>query len=105
MKAILVIEPKFDTGQVVLTQGVNALAEENEAFAKFIQDSFLRHIHQDWGDVDPDDKATNDAAIRDGERVLSAYNDDRFPKNGISTLWIVTEWDRSVTTVLFPDEY
>jgi len=37
--------------------------------------------------------------------MLSAYNDDRFPKNGNATIWIITEGDRSVTTVLFPDEY
>jgi hypothetical protein len=55
--------------------------------------------------VDDEDKLTNDAALKQGLRLLSAYNDDRFPKHGISTIWIITEADRSATTILFPDEY
>ena len=38
-------------------------------------------------------------------RLLSAYNDGRFPKNGVATIWIITEADRSATTILFLDEY
>ena len=62
-----------------------------------------RHARGDWGAVDADDRAANDAALRDGERVLSAYpipsagDDDR--------LWIITEADRSVTTLLVPSDY
>ena len=57
------------------------------------------------GDADDEDKQTNDASLKQGLRLLSAYNDDRFPKHGISTIWIITEADRSATTILFPDEY
>ena len=55
--------------------------------------------------MDDEDKLTNDQSLKQGLRLLSAYNDDRFPKHGISTIWIITEADRSATTILFPDEY
>ena len=55
--------------------------------------------------LDDEDKLANDQALKQGLRLLSAYNDDRFPKHGISTIWIITEADRSATTILFPDEY
>lgn len=81
------------------------LAAKNADFARFIQDSLNRHVKGDWGDVDDEDKQTNDLALKQGPRLLSAYNDDRFPKNGVATIWIITEADRSATTILFPDEY
>lgn len=66
----------------------------------------LRHITGDWGDVDEHDRAANDQAVEhEGdhecqERVLSAYTTKLGTK-----IWIITEWDRSVTTFLLPDEY
>ena len=58
-----------------------------------------RHRQGDWGEVCEEDAALNDAAARQDCRVLSAYTvEDR-------KIWIITEWDRSVTTVLFPEEY
>ncbi len=108
MKAIdtlLVINAVFNTGQLFATRGVNDLACQNPDFAKFIQKSLNRHVKGDWGDVDDEDKETNNQALKQDTRLLSAYNDDRFPKNGIATIWIITEADRSSTTILFPDEY
>ena len=102
---LFVINAAFKTGQIVATRGVYDLACENHDFAQFIQKSLNRHVKGDWGDVDDADKQANDQALKGGERLLSAYNDDRFPKNGIATIWIITEADRSVTTILFPDEY
>jgi hypothetical protein len=55
--------------------------------------------------VDEEDKKTNDQALKQDTRLLSAYNDDRFHKNGLATIWIITEADRSATNILFPDEY
>ena len=95
----------FSAGQMVFTRGVADLMAENEEFAKFVTVSLVRHLKGDWGDVDGEDKLANDEAVKAGDRILSAYNDDRFPKNGIATIWILTEGDRSATTVLFPDEY
>ncbi len=103
--SLLLVNPDFETGQLVATRGVVDLANDNPEFATFLQKSLNRHIHGDWGDVDAEDKQTNDVALRQEMRLLSAYNDDRFPKHGISTIWIITEADRSATTILFPDEY
>jgi hypothetical protein len=62
----------------------------------------------DWGCVCAEDRETNDEAVRDGNRILSAYpiDEDKPCKGfGENTLWIITEWDRSVTTFLLPEEY
>ena len=105
MDTLFVINAVFSTGQIVATRGVYDLASENPDFAQFIQKSLNRHVKGDWGDVDGEDKQTNDRALKQGTRLLSAYNDDRFPKHGVATIWIITEADRSATTILFPDEY
>ena len=102
---MFVVNPTFALGQLVMTSGVNDLVAEDEEFSKFVVKSLNRHARRDWGDVDAEDKQTNDQSLKQGLRVLSAYNDDRFPKHGISTIWIITEADRSTTTILFPDEY
>ncbi len=59
-----------------------------------------RHSRCDWGECSPDDKSENDHALREGFRILSVYRD----RNGVK-FWIITEADRSATTVLLPDEY
>jgi hypothetical protein len=105
MNALFVINAAFNTGQIVATRGVYNLACENPEFAQFIQKSLNRHVKGDWGDVDEEDKQANDQALKQGTRLLSAYDDDRFPQNGVATIWIITEADRSATTILFPDEY
>jgi len=103
--ALFVINATFNTGQMVATRGVYDLASQNPDFAQFVQKSLNRHVKCDWGDVDDEDKQTNDQALKQGTRLLSAYNDDRFPKHGVATIWIITEADLSATTILFPDEY
>jgi hypothetical protein len=59
-----------------------------------------RHAAGDWGDVDAHDRTANDDALRTGERLLSVYR----AANG-TAFWVITEADRSVTTVLLPDDY
>jgi hypothetical protein len=105
MDTLFVINAVFETGQIVATRGVYDQDCQNPEFARFIQQSLSRHVKGDWGDVDEEDKQANDQALKEGTRLLSAYNDDRFPKNGVATIWIITEADRSATTILFPDEY
>lgn len=87
---------KFSLGQVVITPGAEA-ALKGHATSPFLN----RHSEGDWGDVDDEDKKANDAALEAGdERLFSAYLVD-----GKLTLWIITEADRSVTTILLPDEH
>ena len=69
-------------------------------FGKFAQKSLNRHVKGDWGEVDDEDKQSNDQALKEGYRLLSAYESEGLPK-----IWIITEANRSSTTILFPDEY
>ena len=103
--ALFVINPVFPTGQIVASRGVYDLACQNVDFAQFVQKCLNRHVKGDWGDVDSEDKQANDRSLKEGTRLLSSYNDDRFPQHGVATIWIITEGDRSATTILFPDEY
>lgn len=80
--------------------------EETIDFQRFCMSCVFRHREGDWGDVPDEDKASNDQALETGERLVSAY---RIPKyfrlDYADKIWIITEADRSVTTILFPYEY
>ena len=93
----------FPLGRVVATHG----ALETVPWPR-LTESLARHARGDWGVTCPDDDATNDQALVDGCRVLSAYPiDPALPCKGFgdNCLWIITEADRSATTLLLPDEY
>lgn len=65
-----------------------------------------RHSAADWGELDDEDKTANDRAAAGDERVLSCYAiDPDQPTSGDNCVWIITEADRSATTILLPDEY
>jgi hypothetical protein len=84
-------------GQLVATPGaVEAMARAGQDPAPLL----ARHRCGDWGEVDAADAAANDRAVREGERVLSAYT----LRDG-TRLWVITEADRSSTCILLPDEY
>ncbi len=82
-------------GQTVATPAALGVLTRPDVVA-----ALRRHAAGDWGDVDDDDRAANDDAVRTGGRLLSAYR----AANG-TTFWVVTEADRSVTTVLLPEDY
>jgi hypothetical protein len=87
----------FPLGQLVATPGaLAAIQEAGQTPSVFID----RHVHGDWGEVCPEDWRLNDEAVENGDRLLSAYR----TAQGVR-IWIISEWDRSVTTVLLPDEY
>ena len=90
----------FELGKVVVTRGVACRMKEEDGFTEFVRRSLLRHAHGDWGDLCPEDQEENESSLSNGFRVLSAYENPLFPK-----IWIITEADRSVTTVLLPEEY
>lgn len=96
----MVINIKFKLGRIIWTRGINDLVARNSVFVKFIMDSLKRHAIGEWGNLCSDDKKENEVAIEEGNRILSAYEADDQPK-----IWIITEADRSATTILFPDEY
>ena len=94
------ITSKFPLGEVVMTRGVNDEIAENAPFSKFVLNSLNRHAQCDWGDLGREDMASNNSALENEGRLFSAYIEE-----GLKKIWIITEWDRSVTTILFPDEY
>jgi hypothetical protein len=90
---------KFALGRVVWTRGVNDLVAVDSSFAKFVMDSLKRHANCDWGELSAKDKCENDVSLDKGLRLLSSYQRDDIK------IWIITEGDRSATTILFPEEY
>lgn len=87
----------FSLGQVVATPGaLAALGRAKQPATCFLN----RHAIGDWGELDPTDIAENDFSVAHGFRVLSSYQTDAGER-----LWIITEADRSVTTLLLPEEY
>jgi hypothetical protein len=91
------IQTLFCPGQIVSTPGALAvLAESAQEPAEFLS----RHLNGDWGDLCEVDKQANDDALTEGDRLMSAYR-----TKADSRLWIITEADRSVTTILLPEEY
>ena len=88
---------RFSLGQVVATPGaIEALNESGQDALQFLQ----RHITGDWGDVPAEDAEENELSLKEGFRLLSAYATAKDVK-----IWIITEADRSVTTLLLPEEY
>jgi hypothetical protein len=88
---------KFRLGKIVATPGaLQALEEAGQSALDFVS----RHARGDWGEVDAEDKRANEDALRDGDRILSAYR----TKLG-ERVWVITEADRSSTTLLLPSEY
>ena len=73
---------------------------QDASFQKFLWVCLHRHERGDWGDLDEHDKEANEKALKAGTRILSEYHFDTETK-----VWIVTEDDRTVTTILFPSEY
>lgn len=91
--------PLFHMGRLFATPGaLDALTEAKTA----VLDLLARHRKGDWGDLDADDKRANDAALNPNapSRIFSAY----ILTTGVK-LYVITEWDRSVTTVLLATDY
>lgn len=85
--------------QIVWTVGISNAANGNFKFFCEVLSSLERFSNHDWGDLCSEDKQANDYALAHDGRVLGKYNTSR------SSIYIIMEWDRSVTTVLFTDEY
>ena len=85
-------KPLFNLGRLVATRGALALGIN---FAPYLN----QHQQGHWGDVGQEDWQENDRSVQAGFRILSAY------ETGNGRIWIITEADRSATTVLLPEEY
>jgi hypothetical protein len=90
-------KPLFDLGQLVATPGaLAALEKTGQTPMEFLS----RHWRGDWGDLPEEDKAENQLSLEKGFRLLSSYR-----TNANDKIWVITEADRSHTTLLLPDEY
>jgi hypothetical protein len=98
-KEIKMAKEKFNLGRLFMTRAINDKVADDEGFARFVWHSLKRHAHGDWGDLYPEDIQENELSLKEDFRLLSAY------KNGEEKIWIITEADRSATTILFPEEY
>ena len=89
--------PRFPMGRPVITPGAQAILDKAGISGVVL---LARHIHGDWGDLPVEDPTANELALLTGQRLLSSYD---LPGNG--KVWIITEADRSVTTILLPEDY
>jgi|SRR5690606_41964899 len=97
MALVILSQALFPAGDIVMTQGVSALIQRGEVNpSPYLQ----RHLAGDWGDLCDEDRRTNDDALEQGDRLFSSYQ-----VTPALTIWIITDWHRSVTTLLLPDEY
>ena len=88
---------RFPLGQVVVTPGaLHALEEAGQSPVDFLR----RHVTGDWGELGDEDREENELSVVQGFRILSSYTLSTGEK-----LWIITEADRSATTLLLPEEY
>jgi hypothetical protein len=85
----------FEPGRIVITQAAIAEISWEDILA-----AVRRHVHGDWGNVEPEDRQKNDTALLCDDRLLSSYQSVRKIE-----FWILTEWDRTVTTILLPSDY
>ena len=91
----MIPEPKFPMGQLYCTPGVMECVSRIE-----LESDLRRHLRCDWGDLCEEDKKRNDLALKHGGRLFSAYT-----CTPNTRIWIITEADRSATTILLPEEY
>jgi len=91
--AYRLMQPRFPLGKIVATPGALALGID-------LQPYLHRHHCGDWGDLDAEDKQTNEEALDQGCRILSCYH-----VGGGKRIYIITEHDRSSTCLLLPEEY
>ena len=90
-------QPLFDLGQLVATPGaLTALEKAGQNAMEFLS----RHVTGDWGEVPEEDQKENQYSLTHRLRLLSSYR-----TNANEVVWVITEADRSVTTLLLPEEY
>ncbi len=95
----------FETGTVVMTCGIRDLVYSDKHAEEVVQNCLERHCRGDWGDLCEDDKAMNNESLeaeKNGDwadSLFSSYETD------VGKIYVITECDRSATTILLPEEY
>ena len=88
-------QAKFETGRLLITPGARDTLHPEDVHV-----ALGRHLSGDWGDCCREDRQENELSLREGFRLFSVYHDRRGTE-----FWIITEADRSATTILLPSEY
>jgi len=86
-------------GNLYMTRNINDKMANDSAFAKFILNAILKYKNQDWGDTCLEDKKLNNKAVNTDNQIVAKY---KYKNNSI---FIITEWNKEYTTILFCDEY
>ena len=89
----------FKTGKIFMTIGIDNAIKQSNSYFKEIVKCFEKYITKDWGDLTEEDITANEIALINGDRILGAYN------TSLGKIYIITEADRSLTTILFATEY
>lgn len=90
---------KFEMGNLYQTMGINSAIQNAPSLSEELSNCLRLFANGDWGDMDTEDCKLNDEAIANGDRIFGAY------ETSVGRIWIITESDRSATTILFPHEY
>lgn len=99
---MLSIFGKFKIGRLLQTNGVYTASIDNQDFSNEIFECLKKYLDCDWGDTCKEDKKLNDSAVKNNDdRIVAKYNLKTIPKS----IFIITECDRSATTIMFCEEY
>lgn len=90
-----------EIGQPTITSHLHEVMQLNPVFELEVYQAFNKYVNCEWGDLDPEDKELNDNAVQEpgSDRILAAY------KLSKGKIYIITEWDRSYTTLMFAEDY
>lgn len=93
------MDSKFELGQLIVTESVDARMRADHAFDAFVKTSLGQFKNCDWGTLCDEDKEMCNESVKRGDRmIMGSY------KRNDEEIWIITEWDRSATTIMFPHE-
>lgn len=95
------IFPAFEFGRLMMTKAISDRVNQDDGFRAFIVQCFDRYLHCDWGNLEKSDRIMNDKALIRKGRLLASY---KYPETE-EIIWIITEADRSTTTILYRHEY
>jgi predicted transcriptional regulator len=90
----------INVGNILVTGGIARLSRERPEFAAYVQKSLQRYRKGDWGEMSDQDKLLNEQSLERNMRLFASYESGGFPE-----IWVITEPDRSYTTIMLPDEY
>lgn len=91
--------PRFQIGKLIITNGIQNIINEDPSFQYELVNYLNRYLNEDWGILCDSDKQMNEAAIKTNERILASYDTTK------GNIYVITERDRSCTTILLRNEY